>query len=264
MENEIISIEHKSVQPFRTKNEYMYAMKKDLVNWFNTLYQIGMTEENFFQALETGVVLCKHANELRKYIIKVADSPDAFIPWSRLKKLPIVSLPDNNLKYRENVERKSFQARDNVTNFIQFCRDLGINDVVLFETNDLVERNKEHSERLVILCLLEVARRGSKFGMLAPKLIEFEEEIDRELEDSDEDENDNNLAQNENNNDIDSYYESESNNSIEYLEKDLNEPVIEQPKQQSRRKKADLRGLDEIVSIKKIIEKDNIKNKKKQ
>lgn len=254
MENEIISIEHKSVQPFRTKNEYMDAMKKDLVEWFNTLYQIGMSEENFFLALETGVVLCKHANELRKYIIKVADSPDAFIPWSRLKKLPIVSLPDNNVKYRENVERKSFQARDNVTNFIQFCRDLGINDVVLFETNDLVERNKEHSERLVILCLLEVARRGSKFGMLAPKLIEFEEEIDRELEDGDESDNDNNNIAQDNRN---TSKDSESSTSIDFSE-ELNEPLKEQPPAEPKVKKADLRGLDEIVSIKKKKKKDNI------
>jgi len=31
------------------------------------------------------------------------------------------------------------------------------------------------------LCLLEVARRGAKFGMPAPLLVQFEKEIDREL-----------------------------------------------------------------------------------
>jgi hypothetical protein len=37
----------------------------------------------------------------------------------------------------------SFQARDNVQNFIQWARGLGIDDVILFETNDLVERKNE-------------------------------------------------------------------------------------------------------------------------
>merc|ERR1711874_250128 len=47
-----------------------------------------------------------------------------------------------------------------------------------FETEDLVsQKNEKH----VVLTLLEVARRGAKIGMLAPMLVQFEQEIDQEL-----------------------------------------------------------------------------------
>lgn len=48
----------------------------------------------------------------------------------------------------------------------------------MFETEDLVCRK---NEKHVILTILEVARRGAKIGMLAPMLVQFEQEIDREI-----------------------------------------------------------------------------------
>merc|ERR1712130_1093247 len=69
-------------------------------------------------------------------------------------------------------------ARDNVFQFIQFCRLLQVMQVVMFETDDLVlQKNEKH----VILTLLEVARKGAKIGMMAPMLVQFEQEIDQEL-----------------------------------------------------------------------------------
>ena len=48
----------------------------------------------------------------------------------------------------------------------------------MFETEDLVgQKNEKH----VVLTLLEVARRGAKLGMLAPLLVQFEQQIDIEL-----------------------------------------------------------------------------------
>lgn len=47
--------------------------------------------------------------------------------------------------------------------FITLCRkSLQIFECLLFETDDLIMRK---NEKHVILCLLEVARRGAKFGM---------------------------------------------------------------------------------------------------
>ena len=54
----------------------------------------------------------------------------------------------------------------------------GVMQCVMFETEDLVCRK---NEKHVILTLLEVARRGAKIGMLAPMLVQFEQEIDREI-----------------------------------------------------------------------------------
>lgn len=37
----------------------------------------------------------------------------------------------------ENAARRSFFSRDNMENFIQFCRRLGIHENLLFESDDL-------------------------------------------------------------------------------------------------------------------------------
>ncbi|MEE6509319.1 hypothetical protein FKM82_025562 [Ascaphus truei] len=48
----------------------------------------------------------------------------------------------------------------------------------MFETEDLVLRKNEKN---FVLCLLEVARRASRFGMSAPMLIQMEEQIEEEI-----------------------------------------------------------------------------------
>lgn len=48
----------------------------------------------------------------------------------------------------------------------------------MFETDDLVLRKNEKN---FVLCLLEVARRASRFGMAAPVLIQLEQEIEEEI-----------------------------------------------------------------------------------
>ncbi|PVD33117.1 hypothetical protein C0Q70_08566 [Pomacea canaliculata] len=56
--------------------------------------------------------------------------------------------------------------------------ELGIPDVLRFETDDLVLRKNERS---VVLCMLELARLGARLGMPAPTIVRMEEEIDAEL-----------------------------------------------------------------------------------
>jgi len=52
------------------------------------------------------------------------------------------------------VRAGSFFARDNIANFIDWCRhEIHVPESVMFETNDLVQRLNEKN---VILCLLEV------------------------------------------------------------------------------------------------------------
>merc|ERR1719186_1163410 len=94
------------------------------------------------------------------------------------RRAPSFAVPDADLPIRENVTPGTWFARDNVYNFIKFCRLLQVMEVVMFETEDLVsQKNEKH----VVLTLLEVARRGAKIGMLAPMLVQFEQEIDQEL-----------------------------------------------------------------------------------
>ncbi|KAF4532456.1 hypothetical protein B566_EDAN003031, partial [Ephemera danica] len=92
-------------------------------------------------------------------------------------KWPTMSPKD--VQFRAGVKAGTFLARDNVSNFITWCRhDLGVLECLLFETDDLILRK---NEKHVVLCLMEVARRGAKFGVPAPMLVQFEREIDREI-----------------------------------------------------------------------------------
>uniref|UniRef100_A0A669PX75 Growth arrest specific 2 like 1 n=1 Tax=Phasianus colchicus TaxID=9054 RepID=A0A669PX75_PHACC len=171
-QSNIQSAASKSIRPFRSSEEYLEAMKEDLAEWFNALYDLDMAADTFLEALATGCDLCQHANNVNRVALEFQQRhPEA-----------ATRIPRNEVIFQaRNVAPGSFVARDNVSNFIRWCRqDLGIQDVLMFETNDLVLKKNEKN---VILCLLEVARRGSKFGMLAPMLIQMEEEIEEELRD---------------------------------------------------------------------------------
>lgn len=142
--------------------------------------------------------------------------------------VPMTQLSD--VAFLPNAKAGTFFARDNVSNFISWCRNsLGIIDCLLFESDDLIMRK---NERHVILCLLEVARRGAKFGMLAPMLVQMERQIDREIAAE-------NKASNGTGND-----ESDD----EYGEMQQEEPyLIYGPQPQIVTN--DLKSLDEMVSL---------------
>ncbi|XP_071379282.1 GAS2-like protein 1 [Centroberyx affinis] len=173
-QSNIQSAASKSIRPFKSSEEYLYAMKEDLAEWLNTLYDLDITADTFMDGLETGCALCRHANNVNRAALDFQlEYPEA---------AQSMKVPSKDVVFQSrNVVPGSFLARDNVSNFIGWCRqELWIKDVLMFETNDLVERCNEKN---FVLCLLEVARRGAKFGMLAPMLIQLEEEIEEEIRD---------------------------------------------------------------------------------
>ncbi|EDM00264.1 growth arrest-specific 2 like 1 (predicted), isoform CRA_a [Rattus norvegicus] len=155
----------KSVRPFRSSEAYVEAMKEDLADWLNALYSLGLpgSGDGFLTGLATGTTLCQHANAVTKAARALA-----------------AARPTRGVAFQaHSVAPGSFMARDNVASFIGWCRaELGVPEVLMFETEDLVLRKNEKS---VVLCLLEVARRGARLGLLAPRLVQFEQEIEREL-----------------------------------------------------------------------------------
>nr|XP_023675182.1 GAS2-like protein 2 [Paramormyrops kingsleyae] len=162
---------NRSIKPFKSSEEYLYAMKEDLAEWLRDLYGISITVINFFEVLESGAVLCRHANNATR---AAADF---------LRELghqaPTAHLPTAGVTYVESAQPATFLARDNISNFINWCRqEMGIKDVLMFETDDLVLRKNEKN---FVLCLLEVARRASRFGMAVPVLIQLEQEIEEEI-----------------------------------------------------------------------------------
>lgn len=253
------SLEPKPLKPFKNKSDYLEAMKEDLSEWLNKLYNdLDLTPDNFFAQLETGSIICRHANnvtqmgrnslmeqnardaslnnsqhELSKLNISNSDnsssnnnnsqesadtdsSPTPSSNQSNSFSSSTNSLHHNNqqqsnkycslsssfgqislsptqksdnrtinwfrikiLPYKQDACPGTFFARDNICQFILWCRSLNIRDCLLFETDDLVARKNEKS---FILCLLEVARIGFKVGMPTPLIIQLEQEIDREIE----------------------------------------------------------------------------------
>ncbi|KAM3867805.1 uncharacterized protein gas2l1 [Diretmus argenteus] len=173
-QSNIQSAASKSIRPFKSSEEYLYAMKEDLAEWLNTLYDLDITADTFMDGLESGCALCRHANNVNRAALDFQlEYPEA----AHSMKVPCKDVVFQS----RNVVPGSFLARDNVSIFIAWCRqELWIKDVLMFETNDLVERCNEKN---FVLCLLEVARRGAKFGMLAPMLIQLEEEIEEEIRD---------------------------------------------------------------------------------
>ena len=207
-ENEVVlALERKSVQPYKTADEYVYAMMEDLSEWFMALYEVDINPDNFFEVIETGVLLCEHANAVQDFIKDAQVIPQRSNPRST----PL-SFSEDGIRYKKSAKCGTFLARDNISNFLSWCVRLGIPDDLRFETEDLVSRKHE---RNVILCLLEVARRGAKYGMLAPQIIQLEQEIDREI-----------------------------------TGEPPPPPPVQKPKQpQPQRKTCDLMSLDEMVSL---------------
>lgn len=55
-----VLLEARPFRPFKSSEEYLYAMKEDLAEWFQTLYpHLRINVENFLDRLETGVALCE-------------------------------------------------------------------------------------------------------------------------------------------------------------------------------------------------------------
>ncbi|XP_031552461.1 GAS2-like protein 1 [Actinia tenebrosa] len=157
-------------------DKWLLALKEDLASWISRLLSIELTVDSFTSVLDTGVVLCRLAN----FIQNTGDK--FFINNSGCVRQGI--FPPCGLTFKEReASQGSFIARDNVCNFIRWCRELGVPDVIMFETEDLVS-NK--NEKAVLLTLLEVARKVFKFGVDPPELVRLENEIDKELENESE------------------------------------------------------------------------------
>ncbi|CAG9861651.1 unnamed protein product [Phyllotreta striolata] len=177
-------LEARPFRPFRSSEEYLYAMKEDLAEWLQTMYpHLNIAVENFMEKLETGVALCEHANAVKAQAQEYVEKKQAkkimarSVTGSLATAQALVKIAE--VKYFNTAKPGTFFSRDNVSNFINWCRNsLKIIECLLFETDDLIMRK---NEKHVILCLLEVARRGARFGMLAPIIVQMERQIDREI-----------------------------------------------------------------------------------
>ena len=56
-------------RPFKTSDEYLWAMKEDLSDWLNLLYpKLNISAQKFMECLETGVTLCQVCTNISLFL----------------------------------------------------------------------------------------------------------------------------------------------------------------------------------------------------
>ncbi|XP_001633256.2 GAS2-like protein pickled eggs [Nematostella vectensis] len=149
--------------------EDLNPLKEDLAEWLSRVLEVEVQADNFMDYLDNGVLLCKLAQLIQK----------AATEWIKLDKAMSVTLPSLGSRFHQNAKSGTFFARDNAAYFLKWCKGVGIQDSVMFESDGLVLQKQP---REVLLCLLDVARFAANFGIDPPNLVKLEKEIDEEIE----------------------------------------------------------------------------------
>lgn len=146
-------------------------LKEDVCEWLGRVLKVDLKPDKLLDSLDNGVLVSKLAEIVQKAgeeYVKSGKTAPNFPPFA--------------VKYHKNAKSQTFLARDNTANFLTWCKEIGVQQSVMFESDGLVLHRQP---REVVLCLLDVARIAAKVGIEPPNLIKLENEIDKEIADDD-------------------------------------------------------------------------------
>uniref|UniRef100_A0AAQ4P4B3 GAR domain-containing protein n=1 Tax=Gasterosteus aculeatus aculeatus TaxID=481459 RepID=A0AAQ4P4B3_GASAC len=134
----------------------LVPMQEDLAIWLSGMLGEEVRAEFFMEELNNGVKLCQLIGVLQTKIAQSCPSAACKVSPTRQK-----------IACKRDASPGSFFARDNTANFLTY----------LFESEGLVLHKEP---RQVCLCLLQIGRIVSRYGVEPPVLVKLEKEIELE------------------------------------------------------------------------------------